>query len=203
MRDEAVAGALVGAVVIVLGYASGIGAPAASQDTATPATTPPPAATAPATPTPTTPGTGGGQYPVGTGELPSYGGVGGGFGYGGGGVAGGTGGTGGSGGSGHSGHHPTSPPAGPGSPAPSPTPTAPGSSAPPEGDTCGTGEVSLVKPLLTGLTTPVFGLLGGGATSPEPTPTPTPTPTPCVGLAPVSVPGLLGIDASPLPEATP
>jgi hypothetical protein len=56
-----------------------------------------------------------------------------------------------------------------------------------------------VKPLLTGLTTPVFGLLGGGATSPEPTP----TPTPCVGLAPVSVPGLLGIDDSPLPEATP
>ncbi|MDH6550834.1 hypothetical protein M2161_004249 [Streptomyces sp. SAI-133] len=46
-RDELVAGALVGAVVIVLGYASGIGAPGAAEAAVPPAQ--PPATTAPTT----------------------------------------------------------------------------------------------------------------------------------------------------------
>lgn len=50
-RDELVAGALVGTVVIVLGYASGIGAPASGAAEAAPPVTPP-AATAPATTSP-------------------------------------------------------------------------------------------------------------------------------------------------------
>src|SRR3954451_11248947 len=92
-RDELVAGALVGTVVIVLGYASGIGAPASGAAEAAPPVTPP-AATAPATTSP-----GAGQAPVGSEESPSVGGVGGvggalgyggGYGTGGGGVVTGT-----------------------------------------------------------------------------------------------------------------
>src|SRR3954451_13831599 len=84
-RDEVVAGALVGAVVIVLGYASGIGAGSASGEAAAPAT-PPPAATAPPSPTPgptdsagsqsptdSVPAVPGGRVPVGGGELPGSG----------------------------------------------------------------------------------------------------------------------------------
>ncbi|MET9759683.1 hypothetical protein ABZ016_11580 [Streptomyces sp. NPDC006372] len=196
-RDELVAGALVGAVVIVLGYASGIGAPSASGSTQTAAPpAAPPAATAPADPTPAAPGgpgvpppgTGAGQMPVGDGALPGYGGIGGigaGPGYG----------TGGTGGSGHTGHTP-SPPSdtGPGTGSPSPTPT-PSGSAPADGDTCEDGEVTLVQPLLGGLTEPVFGLLDGAGE------TPSPQPSPCVGLAPAG--SLLGGIASPGPEATP
>ena len=201
-RDELVAGALVGTVVIVLGYASGIGAPSASGEAATPPT-PAPAATAPASPGPAAPGgsgaqdpgTGMGQYPVGTGELPGYGGIGGiggtggDTGYGAGGQAGGT------GDAGHTGHQ-GAPPAGTGSPSPTPTPS-PSGSAPADGDTCQTGEVTLVQPLLGGLTQPVFGLLDGADETPEP------QPSPCVGLAPVSLTGLLGVSPSPQPEATP
>ncbi|MET9686775.1 hypothetical protein [Streptomyces coeruleorubidus] len=190
-RDELVAGALVGAVVIVLGYASGIGAPSASGGTQTAA--PPPAATAPANPAPSAPGAsdpgaGAGQVPVGSGQLPGYGGIGAGSGYG----------TGGAGGSGHTGHTgPTpSPPSDTGSPIPSPTPTpTPSGSAPADDDTCEDGEVTLVQPLLGGLTEPVFGLLGGAGR------TPAPQPSPCVGLPPAG--SLLGGIASPLPEATP
>ncbi|MEU0073061.1 hypothetical protein ABZ027_26450 [Streptomyces sp. NPDC006332] len=200
-RDELVAGALVGAVVIVLGYASGIGAPAASGEAAT-SPTPPPAATAPASPLPAAPGGSGaqdpgagtGQYPVGNGELPGYGGVGVGYGgvgvdtgYGTGGQAGGT------GEAGHPGHQPA-PPTGSNSPTPTPSPSG---STPADGDSCQDGEVTLVQPLLGGLTQPVFGLLDGSDETPEP------QPSPCVGLAPVSLTGLLGTGASPQPEATP
>ncbi|MEU6353222.1 hypothetical protein ABZ896_28500 [Streptomyces sp. NPDC047072] len=200
-RDEVVAGALVAAVVIVLGYASGIGAPAGTAEAATP-----PAAT-PATTTPpaATPGTATGQVPSGSGELPSYGGVGADAGYGTGGYATGgystggygtgsqgavTGGTGTlpttPGDGGHSGHT-TSPAPPAGTPTPTPSPT----------DACATGEVSLVQPLLSAVTDPVFGLLNGSTASPSP------EPSPCVGLAPAS--SLLGglLAPSPQPEATP
>ncbi|WP_406493394.1 hypothetical protein OHB06_21615 [Streptomyces sp. NBC_01604] len=199
-RDEVVAGALVGAVIIVLGYASGIGAPSGTAEAAAPPASPP-AASAPASPA--APGNSGGtgaQAP-GTGELPSYGGVGGiggtgadnGYGTGGqGDHSGHTGGTGGTGDPGHPGHE-TSPTPAPGTTSPTPSPTDP------DADTCEDGEVTLVQPLLTGLAEPVFGLLNGGDTEE----TPEPQPSPCVGLAPVSVTGLLGISASPLPEATP
>jgi len=199
-RDELVAGALVGAVVIVLGYASGIGAPSASGQAAT-SPTPPPVATAPPIPMPTAPagsgaqapGTGAGQPPVGAGELPGYGGIGADTGYGTGGQAGGTAGT---GEAGHGGHQ-TAPPAGnTGSPAPTPTPS-PSGSTPADSDTCEDGEVTLVRPLLGELTQPVFGLLDGTDETPEP------QPSPCVGLAPLSLTGLLGAGASPQPEATP
>ncbi|MCX5558204.1 hypothetical protein [Streptomyces sp. NBC_00038] len=190
-RDEVVAGALVGAVVIVLGYASGIGAPSGTAEAATPPTSPP-AVTAPASPA--APGGSGARDP-GSGEVPSYGGVGG-VGTGGGAVdtGFGTGSTGGTTDPGHSGHE-TSPPTGTASPSPSPTPTP--SPTDPGTDTCEEGEVVLVGPLLTGVTEPLFDVLNGSEE------TPGPTPTPCVGLAPVSVTGLLGISASPTPEATP
>ncbi|WP_217242328.1 hypothetical protein [Streptomyces sp. AC555_RSS877] len=209
-RDEVVAGALVGAVVIVLGYASGIGAPSGTAEAAVPPTSPP-AATAPASPVApggsgaqdTGTGSGGG---FGTGELPSHGSVGGvgpGTGYGTGGQGGYTGG--GTGDSGHSGHE-TSPP--PGSTTPTPTPTL--SPTVPDAGTCQDGEVTLVRPLLDGLSEPLFGILNGSGSIDTGTgtgtgteETPEPQPSPCVGLAPVSVTGLLGISASPLPEATP
>lgn len=193
-RDELVAGALVGAVVIVLGYASGIGAPGTAR-AATPPTAPP-AATNPA---PTT-SPEAGQVPVGSGELPAYGGGGAAdVGYGDGGAVTGSlpvdhsAGH----GTGHTGGESPPPPAGTGSPTPTPSST----------DTCEDGEVTLVQPLLVGLTKPVLGLLGGAEASVSPSPTPTPAPSPCVGLAPVS--GLLGgvlsgaASASPRPEATP
>jgi hypothetical protein len=202
-RDELVAGALVAAVVIVLGYASGIGAPAASgaAEAALPPASPP-AATAPEATAP-----GAGQVPAESGELPAYGGAGSDLGHGGtgsdigygdaGSAVTGTGpvdGSGGQGGGGHTGHE-SSPPAGTPTPAPTPTPSP--------SATCRDGEVTLVQPLLVGLTEPVLGLLGGATASPSPTP----SPSPCVGLAPVS--GLLGgalagsPSASPRPEATP
>ncbi|MFI6936999.1 hypothetical protein [Streptomyces sp. NPDC050287] len=201
-RDELVAGALVGAVVIVLGYASGIGAPSASGEAAV-SPTPPPAATAPVSPTPAAPGgagaqdagAGAGQFPAGGGALPGYGGIGGDAGYGSGGPVGGVGGVGGTGGTGGAGQPgPSSaPPTGSASPTPTPSP----SGSTPGDDTCQEGEVTLARPLLGGLTEPVFGLLDGTDETPEP------QPSPCVGIAPVSLPGLLGIDASPQPEATP
>jgi len=210
-RDEFVAGALVGAVVIVLGYASGIGASTASGAAAPPS--PLPAATAPPNTAPgdsgaQAPGSGTGmdmggggdtgsgwtgQVPVGNGELPVYGDTGTGSGDG----------TAGHGG--HTGHGtspvppstPTSPPAS--SPSPSPSDSEP----PTDDATCADGEVRLVAPLLTGITQPLFGLLNGT----DADETPEPTASPCVGLAPLS--SLLGgspsasPSASPLPEATP
>ena len=203
-RDELVAGALVGAVVIVLGYASGIGAPTASGEAAAPAATPP-AATAPpaAGPVPADSAPGGSevQVPGGTGGFPVTGGTGTGTGTG-----SGTGlGTGGTGtGTGHD--HGSSPTYGPtptpASPSPTPAPSGPSTTAPPaDGSGCKDGEVRVVAPLLTGLTQSLFGVLDG-ADAEEPTA----QPSPCVGLAPLD--GLLGATtapasaASPSPEAT-
>ncbi|MGW1715007.1 hypothetical protein [Streptomyces sp. NPDC002156] len=210
-RDEFVAGALVGAVVIVLGYASGIGASTASG--AAEAAAPPsslPAATAPPNSAPgdsgaQAPGSGTGmdmgggtgsgwtgQVPVGTGQLPVYGDTGTGSG---------------DGTAGHGGHtgHGTSPTPTPTTPPVSSSPSpSPSDSAPPTDDaTCADGEVRLVKPILTGITQPLFGLLNGT----DADETPEPTASPCIGLAPLS--SLLGgsasasPSASPLPEATP
>ncbi|WP_449349541.1 hypothetical protein [Streptomyces shaanxiensis] len=195
-RDELVAGALVGAVVIVLGYASGIGAPGAAEAAVPPAVAP--TTTAPATVPTSAPEAG--QVPVGSGELPAYGGGYADLGNGGGGLMPGTvpvdqagGPTGGPGGGhdhGGSGHE-SPPPAATPTPTPVPTPT------PTSTDTCEDGEVTLVQPLLVGLTEPVLGLLGTASASPSP------TPSPCVGLAPVS--SLLGgvLATTPQPEATP
>lgn len=196
-RDELVAGALVGAVVVVLGYASGIGSPATASD-ATAA--PPPAATAPTSPPGTAPpvnpgdtsGAGAGGA-AGTGALPVTGvhhpgGTGGTEHTGHTGTSGGT-------GAGHSGHGSSPTPSDPTSPS-SPAPSAPGTT-PPAGDddTCEDGEVRLARPLLTGLTEPVLGLL-----HPTTGASPTPRPSPCVGLAPL--PSLLG-GIAPSPGATP
>lgn len=194
-RDELVAGALVGAVVIVLGYASGIGAPTAADAAAAPAATPP-AATAPPATTPV-PGDSGGagsgaQVPGGSGVLPvSDGGAGTGVGPG----------TGGDTGLGTGHDHGTSPTSAPTSAptpsSPSPSPSGSSTTRPPaDGGTCEDGEVRLVGPLLSGLTQPLFGVLDG-ADAEEPTA----QPSPCIGLASVS--GLLGGSASPSPEATP
>ncbi|MET7567376.1 hypothetical protein ABZT04_02555 [Streptomyces sp. NPDC005492] len=197
-RDELVAGALVGAVVIVLGYASGIGAPTTADAAGAPAATPP-AATAPPATTPATtqiPGDSGAagsgaQVPGGTGVFPVSDG------------SGGTGlGTGQSGAGNGQGTSPTSMPApSPTSASPTPSPSGSSTSAPPaDGDGCEDGEVRLVAPLLNGLTQSLFGVLDG-ADAEEPTA----QPSPCVGLAPLS--GLLGgsasATASPSPEATP
>ncbi|GGZ70976.1 hypothetical protein [Streptomyces bluensis] len=196
-RDEVVAGALVGAVVIVLGYASGIGAPSASGagEAADPPASPP-AATAPPNPAPAPSDPEAqvpvGQVPVGTGELPVLGG--------------GTGshaGHGSSAGEGHgAGDGSGASPGGSASPSPSGSPDG----EPPAGDdTCEDGEVRLVAPLLTGLTQPLFEVVNPADGTPTPQATadgtPAPPASPCVGLAPVN--GLLGISASPLPEATP
>ncbi|MEH0419215.1 hypothetical protein [Streptomyces sp. B21-083] len=220
-RDEFVAGALVGAVVIVLGYASGIGATTASGAAEAAAPPPaPPVATAPPAAAPGDSGmqapggdTGGGtsggwtgQVPAGTGELPVYGGD----------TGTGSGSGAGAGTPGHTGHagpgtSPTptpTPPSGT-SPAPAPSPTPSGSEPPTDDGSCADGEVRLVAPLLTGITQPLFGLLGGtDATGTDVDETPDPTAAPCIGLAPLS--GLLGgsvpsvsPSASPLPEVTP
>ncbi|MFC8669784.1 hypothetical protein [Streptomyces sp. NPDC057199] len=182
-RDEVVAGALVGAVLIVLGYASGIGAPPSSRPaqsvvppasppaaTAPPSTTPAPGEDAPEgdAPVPQVP-VGAGELPIGTGVAP----------IGDGGHAGhgtGTGsGSGESGAGGHDGH------GGQGTtPSPTPTPTAPSPTEPPGDDSCDDGDVHLVRPLLTGiagLTGQALGLVGGTE------PTPEPTPSLCVGVA--------------------
>lgn len=204
-RDELVAGALVGAVVVVLGYASGIGAPADAT------AAPPPAATAPSSPSATTPpqtpgdasgGAAGGA--AGTGTLPVTGIY----------YPGGTGGTdhtghtGTSGGTGHTGHGDSPTPSDPTSPSsPGPDPSAPGTTPPTDdATTCEDGEVRLARPLLTGLAEPVSGLLNPTAEDPtaqNPTDeaSPTPQPSPCVGLAPL--PSLLGGVITPSPEATP
>lgn len=208
-RDEVVAGALVGAVVIVLGYASGIGAPSASgADEAAAAPAPPPAATAPLNPTPAPSDPEAqvpvgqvpvgqvpvGQVPVGSGEFPVPGGGSGAHAGHGSGVGGGHAGNGADDGSG------TSPG---GSPSPSPSGSTGGE--PPASGTCEDGEVRLVAPLLTGLTRPLFEVVNPTSATPAPPATadatPAPQASPCVGLAPVD--GLLGVSALPLPEVTP
>ena len=189
-RDELVAGALVAAVVVVLGYASGIGASIPTTiDTASPpasgaASTPPGPSSGSATGPPDTSAgnsgagsaggvwTGGGDsgIPVGGGTSST------------GGESGHDHGTGGAGG----GHGTTTPPSSSPAPTPSPSPS----------DGCKEGEVRLVKPLLNGVLTPATGLLDGllGSASPTPSPSPssstsTSTPTDalsslCVGIAP-------------------
>ncbi|MEV6481019.1 hypothetical protein [Streptomyces sp. NPDC051576] len=200
-RDELVAGALVGAVVIVLGYASGIGAPSASGEAAAPAATPP-AVTAPAATMPV-PGASdaqgsGAQVPGDTGVFPvSEGGTGTGSGL-------GTGlGTGPGQGTLPTATTPTSP--SPASPSPTSSPSGSPTAAPPA-DSCADGEVHLVQPLLGGLTQTLFGVLDG-ADAEEPTA----QASPCIGLAPLgsllgasaSTPTSTSATASPSPEATP
>jgi len=179
-RDELVAGALVAAVVVVLGYASGIGAQAPTTiDTASPpasGTSPPPhqpSARSETGPPDTAAGNygsvpAGGYWPGGndagipaTGGMPSTGGESG-HGHGTGGSGGGS----------------TTRP----SPSPSPTPTP--------SDNCNEGEVRLVQPLLNGVATPVTGLLDGLLTPASPSPSPSPSPSStgalsslCVGIA--------------------
>lgn len=146
-RDEVVAGVLVAAVVVVLGYASGIGAPGAGtvNNASPPTTSPsapssasPPAAGAPEADTPATdlPGTAGGYQGGGAGGmLPVTDAPGGGSAH--------------EHSPQHGGHagHPTDPGA-PSSPSPSPS----------ESQACQDGEVHLVQPL-NGVVAPVTGLL--------------------------------------------
>ncbi|WP_078912618.1 hypothetical protein [Streptomyces sp. NRRL S-646] len=180
-RDELVAGTLVAAVVVVLGYASGIGAQAPTTiDTASPpasGTSPTPhqpSARSETGPPDTTAGNygsgpAGGYWPGGNGagipaagSTPSTGGENG--------HDHGTGGTGGG--------HTTTP-----SPSPTPTPTP--------SDHCDEGEVRLVQPLLNGVATQVTGLLNGLLTPASPSPSPSPSPSSstdtlsslCVGVA--------------------
>ncbi|TLS45849.1 hypothetical protein FE633_11845 [Streptomyces montanus] len=187
-RDEAVAGVLVGAVVIVLGYASGIGAPNApgSAQAAVPPTSPP-AATAPPSQAPPGAAPGavqpGGQVPAGTGqlpvggvELPIDGGSGGHAGHGS---------TGGGSGHGHDGMDTPAP-----SPSHSTSPERPDGSPGSSDADCEDGEVRLLKPLLTGIAGfggQLLGLVGGtdaaNAGAADDTSTPEPGPSPCVGLA--------------------
>lgn len=186
-RDEIVAGALVAAVIVVLGYASGIGAPAPTDlDSAAP-----PAAGAPsAVRTPTSgssvgPGGTAGDTGAGSAGDSWAGGSGAGIPVTGNASSGmhGSHGTGG----GDSEHGPMPEPSesAPGTPRPTPSPTSSGS--------CGEGEVRLVQPLLNGVLAPATGLLdsllkdGSGATaSPMPSSSPSSSDVSslCVGVAP-------------------
>jgi hypothetical protein len=164
-RDEVVAGALVGAVVIVLGYASGIGGARAPGPSAAAPPVPQPSASAPPSP---------GPGPA-TGSPPSVGGpvapapvvppvapfpvV-------------------------HDGHDPVvhdghdhggmggaGPPGEHGGHGTAPAPSASGSTGDdgPEGedDPCADGSVHLVQPVLGGITGSVTGLLGGLLLGPD------------------------------------
>ena len=191
-RDEIVAGALVAAVVVVLGYASGIGAPAPTTvDTASPPaseTSPQPhrptarSATGPPDTAAGNYGSGpaGGYWPGGndagipaTGGMPSA-----------------------DGGSGHD-HDTGGADGGPTTgPSPSPTPTQTPS------DNCKEGEVRLVQPLLNGVASPVTGLLDGLLSPASPSPSPSPSPSSSAGaLSSLCV----GIAAAPsvVPEVLP
>ncbi|MGW3116973.1 hypothetical protein ACWDBW_07460 [Streptomyces sp. NPDC001107] len=179
-RDEIVAGALVAAVVVVLGYASGIGAPAPTTvDTASP----PASETSPQPHRPTARSATG---PPDT-AAGNYGSAGGGYWQGGNDVGipapGGTPSTGGE--SGHD-HGKGGPGGGPTTgPSPSPTPN------PTPSDNCDEGEVRLVQPLLNGVATPVTGLLDGLLTPASPSPSPSASPSSstdtlsslCIGVA--------------------
>lgn len=180
-RDEIVAGTLVAAVIVVLGYASGIGAPTPTTvDTAAP-----PTAGAPSESAGPADGSGGSDSGAaatgpGAGSVgDSWTGVGdagipvivdappaaGHDGHG----AGGAG----------AGHPPT----------PAPSASAPGSPSPTPSPGCDEGEVRLAQPLLSGTLTQVTGLLDGLneiAPSASPSPSPSSPPSPdglCVGVA--------------------
>ncbi|MHC5257896.1 hypothetical protein ACYSUO_08430 [Streptomyces sp. UC4497] len=193
-RDELVAGALAATVIIVLGYASGIGATAGQTTTgsAPPTVEAPAAPSAPGSPEPTpTQSPTSDSEGAGTGDpgvLP-VGGIPGGGTEGAGEAAGNHEGHDNSSGfpddSGHSGHtSPTSPtPSSPPSATPSPSPSSPSTSP-----SCADGEVRLVQPLLKGALTPVTGLLDGLTNGGDETTSAEEAP-PCVGLA--SDPALL------------
>ncbi|MER5452240.1 hypothetical protein ABT052_47905 [Streptomyces sp. NPDC002766] len=168
-RDEIVAGALVAAVIVVLGYASGIGGTGGqSVNMAAP-----PAAKAPTLPsersssgpadTGTDPGGSGGgtwdgSWPLPVGAVPTGSGT-----QDGGGPAGDAG----------AGRLPG--PSGNASPSPSPSSPASSSPSPAPSPSCEDGDAHLVQPLLDGVITPVTGLLNGlsglaGGSSPSPAP---------------------------------
>jgi hypothetical protein len=174
-RDEVVAGALAAAVIVVLGYASGIGAPAPrSVDTAAP-----PATTAPADPpasnsagsavppaTSAGAGAGGGTGSLPVGDAPPVtGGTG----------AGEHGGHNGKEGGGDSTEPSRTPPESP-SPNPSPAPS----------DSCDDGQVRLVQPLLSGANDAVTGLLDGLPIAASPSPSLSPSPSPSPSTSPMS-----------------
>jgi hypothetical protein len=189
-RDEVVAGVLVAAVVVVLGYASGIGAPGAGAvNSASPPTThpsaPPPATGSPEADTPETdaPGTGSGVQGAGAdGMLPVTDAPGGGSAHDHSSEPGG-----------HAGH-----PAGPDAPAsPSPSPS--------ESQACRDGEVHLVQPLLNGVVGPVKGLLNSLLVPGTPSPSPS---SAAAASAPPVCTGLMSGVVSPVvpsagAEATP
>ncbi|MEU0391697.1 hypothetical protein ABZ208_02705 [Streptomyces sp. NPDC006208] len=198
-RDEIVAGVLVGAVVVVLGYASGIGAGGSVAGQETQAVGPPAATAPPGTEQPSGPAESQSaeppavDQPVGGGDigwaadmtvpvLPPGAGMPG-HGHGGGEHGDDEGHT---GGEEHTG----------GGPGPGPGPSVPGSAAPTPSAPCSDGEVHLAEPLLTGVLDLVpgtlSGLLGGGT---PPDPEPRPAPPICTGLE--------AAVASPSPGATP
>ncbi|MEU1804248.1 hypothetical protein [Streptomyces sp. NPDC019937] len=177
-RDEIVAGALVGAVVVVLGYASGIGGTRAADARAAvtppapptagappspgpPEDSPTPSAEPPAAPAPGAQAPGAGDPAALPPSVPLPVDDGGGH------VQG----TPGDGGADHgagNGH-----PEPPGS-APSPSPSAPDDGRPGDDEPCTDGSVHLVEPLLKQVTAPVFGVLdllsGQGAEAPPEAP---------------------------------
>ncbi|MEU9393007.1 hypothetical protein AB0D86_23790 [Streptomyces sp. NPDC048324] len=202
-RDEIVAGALTAAVIVVLGYASGIGAPAA-QDLNSAA---PPAAEVPAVPSARS-----SSGPVAPDFPPSDAGAGASDGFGTIPVADGPGGSGARGAGGHGGTGSLPGQSGGGSPSPSPSASSPGSSSPSPtpspspspSQSCADGDVHLVQPLLNGVLTPVTGLLDGllGGASPSPSASPSGDSTGvCIGVASTSA--LLSDTSSLLPEPTP
>lgn len=201
-RDEIVAGALVAAVIVVLGYASGIGAPAPT----TLGTAAPPAAPAPSASAGPSQGTASGASENPGGDM-GAGSSGGSWAEGGGagipvisdtssaGVHGGPDAGGGDGGRmpmpGPSDSAPDHPPPLP-SPIPSPSPS----------DGCRKGEVHLVQPLLSGTLTAVTGLLDGliGPDASGVTASPTPSPSSSASDAGLSS---LCVGAAPSPSVLP
>ncbi|GAA4294209.1 hypothetical protein GCM10023086_06050 [Streptomyces venetus] len=186
-RDEIVAGTLVAAVIVVLGYASGMGSPVPT----TVETAVPPAAKAPSESS--GPADDGSQAsgPGVTAQDPGAGSVGGawpGAGDAGIPVTVGT-----PPAAGHEGHGGGGADTGHG-PAPSPSGSATTPPSPAPSDTCDEGEVRLVRPLLSGTLDKVTGLLDDGLTGmavpPSPLPSPSSSPSsspspdgPCVGVA--------------------
>lgn len=193
-RDEIVAGALVAAVIVVLGYASGIGAPATFDSAARPAAPVPSVSDGPSLGTASgDPGSLGGDMGAGSSGGPW--GAGGGAGIP---VANETSPAGGGGGheagGGDEGQMPMPGPSASASNSPSSQP--PSTPSPTPSDGCQKGEVHVVQPLLSGALTSVTGLLDGllgpdasGVTA-SPTPSPSSSPSSadlsslCVGVAP-------------------
>lgn len=205
-RDEIVAGALVAAVIVVLGYASGMGAPApATFNTAAPPAAPAPSASVgPSQGTASgDPGNPGGDMAAGSSGNSWAGGGGAGIP-----VANDTssadGGSGQGAGSGDGGRMPMPGPSASASDSPSPQPSSTPSPTPSNG--CHKGEVHVVQPLLSGALTSVTGLLDGllGPDAPEVTASPTPSPSSSPSGADLS-PLCVGVAPSPsvLPEVLP